>query len=286
MAAVALGAAAVPPASAWTPALEKALFRDAQRLVPESLAILMRNRETAVLDLARHPTFEVATFPGELVSGQLQPGTLSAFDQQLRDALTLMEERRVGVGLVRMGALMRIAADVSDPVLTAGSEALPPIVVSEYYAFLEANLDKIPVVLDDPRALRLRREELPDYWQSLLTRSREDVPVIRTELFANGRLVRHQSLDYRSPIFAVGSLAYSRAVNSIAATWLAGWRAARGDFSRQRQPRIVTPQSTETIVPANPVAPAEPAPVPRERLVVPDAPAPAAPPPALDPRNP
>jgi hypothetical protein len=115
--------------------------------------------------------------------------------------------------------------------------------VAEYYAFVAANLDKIPVVLDDARALKLGRDELPAYWQSLLTRSREHSPVLRTELFVNGRVVRHQTIDYRSPVFGVGSLAYSRAVTAVAATWLAGWRSVRGDLGNTRTPKLVAPLS-------------------------------------------
>ena len=45
----------------------------------------------------------------------------------------------------------------------------------------------------------------------------------------NGRVVDHRRLDYRSPAWAVSSLAYSRAVTAVAASWLAVWREAHGD---------------------------------------------------------
>jgi hypothetical protein len=53
--------------------------------------------------------------------------------------------------------------------------------------------------------------------------------------------VDHRTLDYRSPVFGVGSLAYSRAVTAIAATWLAVWREAQGDLTRMPAPREVRP---------------------------------------------
>ena len=49
-------------------------------------------------------------------------------------------------------------------------------------------------------------------------------------------------IDFRSPVFGVAQLAYSRAVNGIAATWLALWRSARGDLTRQPSPRVVIPR--------------------------------------------
>ena len=236
---LALGAV---PALAWPPELEAALYRDAQRLLPRSLAVLLHDRELAVLAAAREVTPEMTGWASEVSSGQLRPETVRAVDTQFRDAADLMFKRQLSAGLVRMAASFRVAADVSDPVLCAGRESFPPGVVAEYYAFVSKNLDKIPVVMNDDRALKLGREELPTYWHSLMQRSRQDGPVLTTELFQNGRLVRHYTLDYRSPVFGVGSLAYSRAVNGIAATWLAGWRSVRGDLTRMRQPRIVEPQ--------------------------------------------
>jgi hypothetical protein len=233
-------AVAAVPASAWTPALEQSLFRDAQRLLPRSLAVLMRDRERAVLDAAQRPPLGLPGFRAELATGPLQDKTLTAFDAELRGATDMMLKKQLGVGLVRMGSSLRVAADVSDPVLAQQGE-LPPAVAAEYYAFIEANLAKIPIVLDDPQALRLGRTDLPAYWQSLLARSRSDVSVIRTEMLVQGRVVRHQTIDYRNPVFGVGSLAYSRAVTGIAATWLAAWRDVRGDMGQMRLPRLLTP---------------------------------------------
>jgi hypothetical protein len=233
------GLAGGSSAFAWSPALEQSLYRDAQKLLPRSLAILMQDRERAVLEAAQRPPLGLAGFRDELAAGALKPETLSAFEAELKGATDMMQHKQLGAGLVRMGALLRVAADVCDPTLTQQG-TLPPAVTSEYYAFLETNLDKIPVVIDDPNALQLTRPELPTYWQALLARSRGDVPVILGEMISQGRVVRHQAIDFRSPVFGVGSLAYSRAVTGIAATWLATWRGVRGDMGRIRQPRVVT----------------------------------------------
>ena len=101
----------------------------------------------------------------------------------------------------------------------------------------------MPVVLDDRAALKLTRKELPALWQSLVERSRAQVPVMREALFVNGRVVDHRRLDYRSPAWAVSSLAYSRAVTATAATWLAVWREANGDTTRMPAAREVVPQA-------------------------------------------
>jgi hypothetical protein len=228
------------PALAWPPALEQALYRDAQRLLPHSLARLLRTREDAVLEAARPSSPDWTGLARQIASGRLEAPTLAAVDLRFREAGNLLLTRHTGAGLVRLGALLRVAADVSDPALAAEAGVLPPPVVAEYYAFIQANLDKIPVVFEDD-TLRLRCEDLPAYWQALLSRSRADAPMVRDELFPMGRLVDHRTLDYRSPVFGVGSLAYSRAVNSIAATWLAGWRTVRGDMGGTQPPQRLVP---------------------------------------------
>jgi len=231
----------------------EALNRDARRLCPRSLNRLLKEREPQILDeLRRFPPSLSQAVAVDLQGGSLTPDTLSALDAEGTRVIELFKSQRISEGLVRLGGLLRIPADLSDPVLTAGSEGFPPGVVREYYMFVEGNLTKIPVVLEDPAALKLQRKELPGYWQGVLERSRSQSPVIRTELFQNGRLVDHRTIDFRSPVFGVASLSYSRAVTATAATWIAIWREARGDLTRQPQPREVVPQDVPHDEPAFP----------------------------------
>jgi hypothetical protein len=241
LAAALLGSTA-SEALAWPTSLVECLIRDARRLVPRSLARLIAEREKAILEDAQHfPAPLSQAMAADLTAGVLTPETLSALDAEGAESLALFKELRVSDGLVRLGATLRIPADIADPVLAAGPEGLPSGVAREYYAFLEANLGKLPVVLEDAEALKLQRRQLPAYWQSLLAKSREEAPVLRAELFRGGRVVDHRTLDWHSPVFAVAQVAYSRAVTGIAATWLALWREARGDMTRMRAPALIQP---------------------------------------------
>ncbi len=236
--------------SAWPSALMEALNRDARRLVPRSLARLLGEREREVLEETRRFPPELAQLVAiDLSAGRLRPETLSALDAEAGGVGEMFRQQRISEGLVRLGGLMRIPADLADPVLSAGPEGYPAGVTGEYYAFIVASLDKMPVVLDDPPALRLSRRDLPDYWQGLVDRSRAQSPLIGTELFRNGRLVDHRWIDYRSPVYGVASLSYSRAVTAIAATWIAVWRDARGDTTRMPRPRQVAPREGAPPVP-------------------------------------
>ena len=237
-----------PPASAWPASVMESMARDARRLLPKTLAILMHQHEKQILEASqRFPPDLAQLMAADLSAGELQPETLAALEQHAQAAVELLKEKRVTEGVVRLGALLRIPADLADPALMAGNAGFPSGVTREYYAFVAESLDKIPVVLDDPPALKLQRRDLPRYWSGLLGRSRVQSGVIRTELFQRGRVIDHRTIDYRSPVFGVASLSYSRAVTAIAATWLAVWREARGDLTRIPSPLPVHPSDAPPI---------------------------------------
>jgi len=230
-------------AAAWPAETMAALSRDARKLLPRSLSRLLGDRESFVLDeTQRFPPDLSRALARDLPSGRLSPETLDALSAHADTAFRLLKQGQVTEGLVRLGGLMRIPADLSDPVLAVGPEGWPPGLTREYYALFGANLDRMPVVLDDRAALKLTRSELPALWRSLVERSRSQVPVMRAALFVDGRVVDHRRLDYRSPAWAVSSLAYSRAVTGAAATWLAVWREANGDTTHMPAAREVVPQ--------------------------------------------
>jgi hypothetical protein len=247
-------------AGAWPAETMTSLGRDARRLLPRSLAKLLGEREAQIRqELRRFPPDILRAMAFDIRAGRLQPATVAALDYETRRVVELLQEGRVSEGLVRMGGLLRVPADLADPILSGVPEGWPAGVPREYYALLDANLDRMPVVLDEATPLDATRSDLPALWQSLLDRSRPQAPVIRSELFRQGRLVDHRRLDYRSPAWAVASISYSRAVTGIAATWLAVWREAHGDSTSMGRTRPVTPgereETAETRIPEEPEAP-------------------------------
>jgi hypothetical protein len=238
----AAGALLPRPAAAWPASIVESIARDARRLIPRSLGVLMSEREKQIFEASqRLPPELTQALTADLVRGELQPATLAALDAHAEEAVALLREQKVSEGVVKLGALLRIPADLSDPVLSVGADGYPAGVTQEYYSFVNLNLKKIPVVLESRPALRLARRELPAYWQGLLGRSRSQSAVIRTELFQRGRVIDHRTVDFRNPVFGVASLSYSRAVTAIAATWLAVWRDVKGDVTRMSAPSAVRP---------------------------------------------
>jgi hypothetical protein len=261
--AVAAAVLTASDAGAWPSVIMESLNRDARRLLPRTLARLMAEREKEIFEEARAFPPELAQAMAiDLTSGALRAETIAALDARALEASSLLREQRVSEGIVKLGALLRIPADLSDPILSAGPEGYPLGVTREYYTFVFGSLDKIPVVVDNEPALRLPRRGLGVYWQAVLGRSRIDSPVIRTELFRNGRVVSHRTIDYRSPVFGVGSLSYSRGVTAIAATWLAVWRDVRGDVTRIPRPETVKPSDAPPVPPTPIIPPQEVTPTP------------------------
>lgn len=249
--------AAAVRTEAWPAETLTAIGRDGRRLLPQTLSRLLGEREVQIREQAERLRPElVRALARDQVAGRLSPETIGALDGEVGEAIDLLRSRRVSEGLVRLGALLRISADLSDPVLAAGAAGWPPGLAGEYYALFRSNLGRMPVVLGDPGLLETERPGLPRLWNSLLERSREQAPVIRGELFRDGRVIRHQQLDYRSPAWAVASLSYSRAVTATAATWLAVWREAGGDPTRRGRARTVAPVD-EAGPPDNRIAPPE-----------------------------
>jgi hypothetical protein len=233
-----------------------ALTRDARRLLPKSLSRLLGEREAQIQkELRRFPADIALLLAADIPAGRLRPETLAALDDETARVVEMLREGQVSPGLVRLGSLLRVPADLADPILSGVPDGWPAGVPREYYALLGENLDKMPVVRDEATSLELTRDRLPDLWQSLLERSRPQAPVIQAELFRGGRVVDHRRLDYRSPAWAVASLSYSRAVTGIAATWLAVWRDARGDTTKMGRPRTISPRDrgavAETTQPDN-----------------------------------
>jgi hypothetical protein len=241
-----VGAVLLAPglALAWPSSLGEAAARDARRLLPRSLAAALAARQDAIrVEMERLPQPLLASIELDRATGRLRPETVAAINVQMDEILALFRKRQVGDGLVRLGALAHLPMTLSDPVLVAPAPGIPERVSGEYYLFVQTNLAKIPVVVADAAALELGRADLPAHWQRVLDESRAQAAVIPAEMLRDGRVVDHRSIDYRSPVFGVASLSYSRAVTAIAATWLVVWREARGDLSLRPKPIEVTPLS-------------------------------------------
>ena len=125
-------------ALAWPAETMAALSRDARKLLPRSLSRLLGERESFVLDETRRFPPELArALAQDLPTGRLRPQTLQALSAHSDAVFRLLKEGQVTEGLVRLGGLLRIPADLSDPVLSVGPEGWPPGLTREYYGLFD-----------------------------------------------------------------------------------------------------------------------------------------------------
>lgn len=233
------------PVSAWPAELARAIARDARRLVPRSLADILAAQETEVVADAR--ATQMPALPllyGDLPRGRVSPVTRKAIGGELTARVAAFRGDSFREGVIGLGSVYRLAVDLADPALGAslGTDARAAAIRREFYLFVSANRDKIPLVVAPQDALRQRLEAIPAFLADVAAATPAQSTRLREEGLEDGRVVSHDEIDFRSPIFAVASTAYSRSVTAVAATWIAVWRAAGGDMTRQKAPQTVSPR--------------------------------------------
>jgi hypothetical protein len=245
--ALALSASALAPdrAEAWPADLSQRIARDALVLVPQSLAELVRaNQEEIFADArsAKIPALSLVYL--DLPRGRIGAPTQAALAQEFAERVKALHGSNFRAAIIALGATYRLAVDLADPALGAGlgADVQAKAIRREFYLFTTSNLDKIPVVLVEPDSMRMKLEALPAFLASVAAKTPGQTERLREEAIEDGRVAAAAEIDFRSPVFAVASTAYSRSVSAVAATWIAIWRNAGGDMRRQKPPRVVTPR--------------------------------------------
>lgn len=233
------------PAFAWPADLARSIARDARRLVPRSLADVLAAQEAEIVADARDAAMPaLPLLYADLPRGRVSAATRKAIGGELATRVAAFRGESFRAGVVGLGRAYRLAVDLADPGLGAGLGTDPrsAAIRREFYLFVVANRDKIPLVVAPQDALRLRLEAIPDFLADVAATAPAQSARLREEGQENGRVLRHDEIDFRSPVFAVASTAYSRSVTAVAATWIAVWRASGGDMTRQKTPQVVSPR--------------------------------------------
>lgn len=245
--ALALSALALVPARAhaWPADLSQRIARDALTLVPQSLAELFRANQTEIFSDARAgkaPALSLVYL--DLPRGRIGAPAQEALAREFAERVTALHGSDFRAAIIALGSTYRLAVDLADPALGLGlgSDARAKAIRREFYLFTTSNLDKIPVVVVEPDSLRMKLDALPAFLASVAAKTPGQTERLREEAIEDGRVVAANEIDFRSPVFAVASTAYSRSVSAVAATWIAVWRSAGGDMRRQKPPRMVTPR--------------------------------------------
>ncbi len=232
-------------AEAWPADLSQRIAKDALKIVPKSLAEVFLAHEKEIFADARVSTMPALSLVyADLPKGKLGAPTKEALALEFAERVKALRGQDFRAALIALGATYRLAVDLADPSvgLGIGADAKAKAIRREFYLFTTANLDKIPVVLVEPESMRLRVEALPGFLDTVIAKTPAQAARLREEAQEDGRVIAAADIDFRSPVFAVSSTAYSRSVSAVAATWIAIWRAAGGDMTRQKPPQIVKPR--------------------------------------------
>jgi hypothetical protein len=237
-----------PEAKAWPAHLSQRIAKDALKLVPRSLAEMLLANEVEIFADAR--TSDLPALPlvyVDLAEGKLSGPTRTALGLEFDERAKALQGSDFRASLIALGATYRLAADLADPAigLGLGADSKAAAIRKEFYSFVTENRERIPLVVSQPDSLRLKLEALPGFLADATARTPDQSALLRAEGQENGRVLLSREIDFRSPVFAVASLAYSRSVSAVAATWIAIWRRAGGDMMRQQAPQTVAPRRTQ-----------------------------------------
>lgn len=239
---------AAPSAQAWPGELSQRIARDALRLVPQSLAdVMLDNQEAIFADAGTYRMPALSLIYQDLPGGRLTDSTKKAIGQELGERVRALQGSDFRGAVIALGAAYRLVVDLADPGVGAGLGADPRARATrrEFYLFVGVNRDKIPLVVE-PGAMGTRLEEIPGFLARLAAKSPAQAALLREEGHQGGRVLPFGEIDFKSPVFAVASSAYSRSVSAVAAVWIATWRSAGGDMTRQKPLRAIHPGPFES----------------------------------------
>ena len=206
------------PLMAWSPKVHEAQTAKAVRLLPRSMAALLRAHPQALLEGARGVAND-------------QPPTAEQVEAQFRTVLRLSDENRRPEDIVRdLGVLAHMVQLLTDP---SATEGLSPLRES-FEAYADQNLAHL-LVTQEP------------YWAA--TGSLDPAPALHRllaiKLERNRRLREHfddntgnriGAWDDLSLPFAQLQLAFSNGVYATANLWILAWRAAGDQWDIPSQP--------------------------------------------------
>ncbi|MEO8361415.1 MAG: hypothetical protein ABI672_15390 [Vicinamibacteria bacterium] len=233
------------PAHAWPADLSQSIARDALKLIPRSLAELFRAHEKEIFgeaSTASSPALPLVY--ADLAKGKFGESTTDALAKEMADRVKDLHGADFRAAVIALGATYRLVVDLSDPGVSEGLgfDAKGRAIRREFYLYVAAHRDKIPLVIVQPDAMRMKLEAVPSYLSAVVAKTSSQATLLREEGVEGGRVTPYTQIDFRSPVFAVASTSYSRSVSAVAATWIAIWRSAGGDMNRQKVPQLISPK--------------------------------------------
>lgn len=224
------------PAAAWPAEAYRYMVYDVLRMLPPSLGRVLLRRDETVLRGA-------ASLEGETASLLARDGRRGTVSDELvneverrieRIVESISEHRPFSEISAEMGKLLRIAADLSDPVVMGSGRPELRRIAGEYIRFTEMHLTEFPLVHDEGLPSPLDGTDVSLLLAEVASATNASVEPLARAFWNEGAIVPASAFDFRSVPFAKTSLGYSRAVTAASYLWLAAWSRANGDFTGYR----------------------------------------------------
>jgi hypothetical protein len=212
------------------------MVEDVLRLLPPSLGRVLARRDDALLSGAQSLESETASaIARDGIRGELSPELIRDVERRIDLVVRMVGEHRpFRETAVELGRLLRIAADLSDPVVIgAGSPELRRV-APEYIRFIGLHLTEIPLVYDGSLPSPIAGGSIAGLLGRVTQATSASVDPLAKAFWRDGRVQPASSFDYRSVPYAETSLSYSRGVTAASYLWLSAWAKADGDFTGYR----------------------------------------------------
>jgi hypothetical protein len=223
-------------ADAWPAEVYRSMVYDVLALLPPSLGQVLARRDDALLSGVQSLESETAsTIARDGIRGELSPDLIRDVESRIERVVRMVSEHRpFRETAVELGRLLRIAADLSDPVVVgAGSPELRRV-APEYIRFVGLHLSEIPLVYDGSLPSTVEGASIAGLLGRVTEATSASVDPLAKAFWQDGRVLPAASFDYRSVPYAETSLSYSRGVTAASYLWLSAWAKANGDFTGYR----------------------------------------------------
>ncbi len=223
------------PADAWPKEAYRAMVYDTLRLLPPRLSRVLLKREAAILRGVRSLEGETASLLArDGVRGRLSADLVKDVETRIEQVVRMVgEHNSFDDTAYELGRLLRIAADLADPVIVGAGRRDLQRVAPELYQYVDLNLTKFPLVHDGALSSPLGGASIGRLLVEVTSATRAVTPLSKA-FWRDGRIVSARSFDFRSVPFAETSLNYSRGVTAASYLWLSAWAKANGDFTGYR----------------------------------------------------
>lgn len=224
------------PASAWTPATQVTISREASRLSPPDLARQIEKHRRAFEEGVNAPFSD--SDPGRHMKNADGSGTLDRVAlAAVNAAVEAIRSHQPFEEIVRrLGVVSHYVADANNPLAASGEDPEEGRYFVDYLKYAQTAEPRFPLVFYGVQSGLEARKDVSPLISAALRRGRQLYPVVGLEYRRIGFASGIGRFDDRSTAFGTASVAFSHAVTDVALALRYIWITAGGVDNRANLP--------------------------------------------------